>query len=181
MSNHASAMRYAKALFDVALKEANPEQVDKDLAGVAELFAQHAELRRSLTHPAVPVSAKRAGLEALTPRLTSEAPLAKLLLMLADRDRFELLPDLAAAYRERLMDHLNVVRAELVTTDALSDDRAAQLEQRLSQATGRTVTMTRRVDPGILGGVVARIGSTVYDGSIATHLARMRERLVVQR
>ena len=75
------------------------------------------------------------------------------------------------------MDHRNVIQAELVTATPLSNEQAEQLEQRFSKATGRTVTMNRKVDKDILGGVTARLGSTVYDGSVAGHLGRLRQRL----
>jgi F-type H+-transporting ATPase subunit delta len=99
------------------------------------------------------------------------------MLLLADRDRLELLPDMMNAYRERLMDHQNVIRAEVVSTIPLSQDRAAVLQQKLAAVTGRTVNLNARVDPSIVGGLVARVGTVVYDGSIATQLAKMKERL----
>jgi F-type H+-transporting ATPase subunit delta len=75
------------------------------------------------------------------------------------------------------MEHRNVLSAEVTTAVPLSKERAAQLQQRLADATGRVVTMTSKVDASIIGGVVTRIGSTVYDGSVATQLAKVRERL----
>jgi F-type H+-transporting ATPase subunit delta len=177
MSNQASANRYAKALLDVAIKEADPVTVERELAAFADLFATHEELRRSLTNPVVPVHAKRAVIDQLIARLQPSKPAGKLMQLLVDRDRLELLPDLMNAYRERLMDHQNVVRAEVVSTIPLAQDRAAVLQRKLAAATGRTVNLHTRIDPSILGGLVARVGTVVYDGSIATQLAKMKERL----
>jgi F-type H+-transporting ATPase subunit delta len=181
MSNQASANRYAKALLDVAIKEADPVKIEQDLASFADVFAGHEDLHRSMTNPVVPVHAKRAVIEQLTSRLQPLPPVAKLMLLLADRDRLELLPDLMTAYRERLMDHQNVVRAEVVTAVPLPQDRAGELQQKLAAVTGRTVTLDTRVDPSIMGGLVARVGTVVYDGSIATQLAKMKERLTENR
>jgi F-type H+-transporting ATPase subunit delta len=178
MSNQASAGRYAKALLDVAIREADPVTVEQELADFAGLVAEHLDLRRALTNPAIPVQAKRRVVEQLLARLAPSSPVAKLLLLLADRDRLELLPDMLAAYRDRLMDHQGVVRAEVVTAMPLPDDQARALQDRLAGVTGRTVTMSARVDPSLIGGLVARVGSTVYDGSIATQLERMRGRLI---
>jgi F-type H+-transporting ATPase subunit delta len=177
MSNQASANRYAKALLDVAIKEADPIRTERDLTAFADVLAKHDELRRSLTNPVVPVHAKRAVIEQLTARLETSQPLGKLLLMLADRDRLEIMPELAEAYRTRLMDHQNVVRAEVVSAVPLGEDRAALLQKKLAALTGRTVKLATRVDPSILGGLVARVGTIVYDGSIATQLAKMKDRL----
>ncbi|MGH9349020.1 MAG: ATP synthase F1 subunit delta [Vicinamibacterales bacterium] len=177
MSNQASANRYAKALLDVAIKEADPVLAETDLAAFATLFATHDDLRRALTNPVVPAQAKRTVVEQLVARLTPSPPVAKLMLLLAERDRLEILPDLLTAYRNRLMDHQNVVRAEVVTAAPLAEDRVATVRQKLAAITGRTVRLDARVDPSIVGGLVARVGTVVYDGSIATHLAKMRARL----
>jgi F-type H+-transporting ATPase subunit delta len=181
MSTRASAGRYARALLDVVIKEGNPEQVEQELVAFAGIFAGSAELQQALANPAVPVKAKRAVVEALIARLKPTSALGKLLLLLADRDRLTLIPELDQVYRERLMEHRQVVRAEVTTAMPLAPERAAQLEQRLAAATGRRVTMTTKVDPALIGGAVARVGSVVYDGSIATQLARFRERLEEQR
>ena len=88
-----------------------------------------------------------------------------------------LVPDLLASFRQRLLDHQNVVRAEVTTAVPLSADLARDIERSLARATGRTVSMSTRIDPSIIGGIVARVGGTVYDGSITNHLQRMKQRL----
>ncbi len=178
MSNQASAGRYAKALLDVVIKEADPVTTEQELSAFAELFEKNDELRRALTNPAVPVSAKRAVMTQLVSRMNpTSRPWGKLLMMLADRDRLELMPDLLRTYRERLMDYQQVVRADVVSAMPLGESQATQLQEKLARVTGRTVRMTTSVDPSIIGGVIARVGSTVYDGSIATQLERMKDRL----
>lgn len=181
MSSRASAGRYARALLDVVSKEGNPEQVDQELTAFADLMARTPDLQKALTNPAVPLSAKRGILDGLLSRLKLSPPLAKLLQLIADRDRVAIVGDVAVAYRERLMELRQIVRAEVITAAPLPPERAAQFEQRLAAATGRRVTMTTRVDPALIGGAVTRVGSIVYDGSIATQLARIRERLEQQR
>lgn len=178
MTAHASAHRYAKALLDVVVKEADPVKAEQGLAAFAALFDQSPELKKVLTSPAVPAPGKRGVVEQLVARLTPIAPVGKLLLLLADRDRLELVPELLAAYRERLMEHQGVVRADVVTAVPLADARAAQLRDTLARVTGGDVTVTTRVDPGIIGGVVAKVGGTVYDASVASQLARMKDKLV---
>src|SRR5688572_1928756 len=177
MSTRASAGRYARALLDVVIKEGNPEQVDQELATFAGLFADNSELQKALGNPAVPVAAKRKVVESLVERTRPMPALGKLLLMLADRDRLTLVPELAEVYHERLMEHRQVINAEVTTAVPLSAERVAQFEKRIAAATGRRVTMTTSVDPSLIGGAVARVGSIVYDGSIATQLSRMQERL----
>jgi F-type H+-transporting ATPase subunit delta len=105
--------------------------------------------------------------------------LTKLLVLLAGRDRLVLLPDLLETYRARLLDHQNVVRAEVTTATPLAADRTKAIERSLAQATGRTIALTTRVAPEIIGGLVARVGTTVYDGSVTTQLEKMRQRLSI--
>ena len=180
MSTRASAGRYARALLDVVIKEVNPEQDDQELASLARLFTGNSELQKALANPAVPVAAKRKVIDSVVARTAPTRALGKLLLMLADRDRLSLVPEVAEVYHERLMEHQKVINAELTTAVPLTPERVAQFEQRIAAATGRRVTMTASVDPALIGGAVARVGSIVYDGSIATQLAKMRERLEEQ-
>jgi len=181
MSTRASAARYASALFDVAITESNPEQAEQDLTAFADLLRAHADLQPVLLNPAVPAPRKQDLVRQLVDRLQPSAPVGKLLVLLAERDRFELLPDLIDVYRERLRAHLNVITAEVTTAAPLPAEETAQLQRRLAASTGRTVTLTTKVDPDILGGLITRIGSTVYDGSVATQLAAMRQHLSQQR
>ena len=178
MTSRTAAIRYARALFDVGLKEGlDLTAIESELAGFTGLFRQHPQLEAVLLNPAVPVPRKRAAAVELAKTLKLAPVVAKLVILLAERDRLGLLPDLLEAYRQRLMDHQKVVRAKLTTAEPLSQGQAAEVEQALARVTGRTVTMTTTVDPSIIGGLVARVGSTVYDASLTNQLRKMKERL----
>jgi F-type H+-transporting ATPase subunit delta len=179
MTARGAAIRYARALFDVALKEGDIQQVGKELMAFNALVGGHELLSRVLVNPAIPVQRKRAVIEQLLSRGGTLSPiLSKLLLLLADRDRLALLPDLASAYDQRLMDHAKVVRAQLTTAVPLPAERVSALQQGLATMTGRQVMLETNVNAEIIGGAVARIGSTVYDGSVTTQLQKVKERLV---
>jgi F-type H+-transporting ATPase subunit delta len=178
MTSRGLAARYARALFDVARKESDIQQAGRDLAGFARFVAGHEMLSRTFANPAIPAQRKRAVVEQLIARAGAQTPVvSKLLLMLAERDRLGLLPEIASAYEARLMDHAQVVRAKLTTAIELPSERIGALQQGLARATGRQVQLETRVDPSIIGGAVARIGSTVYDGSVTTQLQKVKERL----
>jgi F-type H+-transporting ATPase subunit delta len=178
MSLRASATRYAKALLEVAAAESDPARVEQDLAGIVSAITAHAELRQALTSPTVPGQARRGLVGALGERMGVAAPLAKLLQMLAERGRLELLPEILQVYRERLLSHQNIVQAEVASAAPLSPETLEQLAGRLSALTGKRVQLAASVDPELIGGVVARVGSTVYDGSVRTQLEKMKQRLV---
>ncbi len=179
MTSRGAATRYARALFDVARKEGDIQQVGRDIAAFAGLVAGNESLARVFANPAIPAQRKRAVVEQLFAAAGPISPIVfKLVLMLAERDRLVLLPELATAYEARLMENAQVVRAQLTTAVELPQDRIASLQQGLARATGRQVQLETRVDSSIIGGAVARIGSTVYDGSVTTQLQKVKERLV---
>ncbi len=185
MTRGAAASRYARALFDVVLKEgkdagddAAVQKVQGELQEFADLFA-HEQLAHVLGNPAIPVSKKKALAKALVDRAGQVTPpLAKLILILAEKDRLTLLPGIARAHVERVMDHLKIVRGDVTTAIPLAPEKLRVLEQGLGQATGRKVVLEARVDPSIIGGVVTRLGSTVYDGSVTTQLEKMKRSLI---
>jgi F-type H+-transporting ATPase subunit delta len=175
----AAATRYARALFDVLLKEGKDiEKVQTELQQFAELFAGQ-QLAQVLGNPGIPASKKKALATALIDRAGQiSAPVAKLILVLAEKDRLTLLPGIARAYNERVMDHLMIVRGDVTTAVPLAPEKLRLLEEGLAKATGRKVVLESRVDPSIIGGVVTRLGSTVYDGSVTTQLQKMKQSLI---
>jgi F-type H+-transporting ATPase subunit delta len=181
MSLRTSANRYAKALFDVALQEkADLAQIDRDLQAVAAMMNTSPDLALNLSRGSVTDAQKQSLMEAIAKAMSLSTQVTKLVAMLGKTGRLELIPDLAEAYRERLLSHQNVVRAEVTSAAPLSPEKTKALAESLSTVTGKNVEISVSVDPELLGGVVARIGSTVYDGSVKTQLTKMRQELVKQ-
>lgn len=181
MSVRTSANRYAKALFDVSLQEkADLARIARDLAAFSELLAGNSELRLASQRVGVPDAARQALMERIADTLGVADQVKKLVVLLTETRRLNLIKDLADSYSERLLAHQNIVRAEVTSAVALSADKTKALADSLSQVTGKKVELQVSVDPGLLGGVVARIGSTVYDGSVKTQLQRLRQELVEQ-
>jgi len=180
MTARGSATRYARALFDVAVAErVDLDVLQRELSGFVAMVNGHETLSRALLSPTIPAARKRAVVEALFAQGGAVSPLlGKILTMLAERDRLALLPDLTVAFERRLMDHRQVVRASLATAVELPADRVAALKDGLAQATGRDVQLETTVDPSLVGGAVARIGSTVYDGSVTTQLEKLKRSLI---
>lgn len=176
-ANRAVAARYARALFEVAVAEADPRAVERDLTSLVALFEENPVLRKALWNPAVPSARKVAAIGDIAQRGRLAAPLAKLLKLMAERDYLSLLPHLLKAYRRRLMDHLGIVQAEVTTAVPLRPEEMQALERELARATGKQVTMTAQVNAGIIGGVVTRLDSTVYDGSVVRQLERIRQKM----
>jgi F-type H+-transporting ATPase subunit delta len=182
VTNRTAAARYARALLDVAVKErADLERIDRELTAFGDLIRQHPALEHALLNPAVAAPRKSAAVAEISKRADYSPIVGKLLALLAERDRLILIPDLVAAYRERLLDYKKVVRAEVTTAMPLPDGRAQMIEASLAKATGRSVVLETKIDPGIVGGMIARVGSVVYDGSVTRQLEKMKERLTENR
>ena len=170
------AKRYAKALLEAAAEAGALEQVAADLGALGLHFAAK-EVAGFFANPAVPRARKEAALTAAAERASASPLSVSLLRLLQARQRVGLLPDIARLFRDLVDERTGRVRAEVTVAVPLSVASVEALAARLSAATGRQVHLTPRVDPAVLGGLVARVGSTVYDASLRTQLRRMREAL----
>lgn len=182
MSLRTVARRYAGALFDVAKKNGTLDRAERQLQVFSALLDDHPELRRVFEAPIVPAPKKRAILDVLIQRVGDlDGEVRQLLGMLADRGRLPLLGNITAAFADRLRQERHVVQAEIVTAVALPEAQRAPLAAALRRATGFELAMMEKVDPAIIGGVVARVGSVVFDGSVTRQLERMKRRLLEER
>ena len=179
MSLRTSANRYAKALFDVAVEEKNDlAQIDRDLHAVVEMLSASPDLAPAAGRTGVTEAMRQSLMEAVADKMGVATPVKKLMVLLAESRKLDLIPDLSTAYRERLLAHQNIVRAEVTSATALTPEQTQALAASLGKVTGKQVELSVSVDPALLGGVVAKIGSTVYDGSVRTQLSRMRAQLL---
>jgi F-type H+-transporting ATPase subunit delta len=181
MSVRLAARRYAAVLFEVVEAKGDLAKAESELNAFVTLVEGHRELQTVLAHPAIPALKKRELIEQIlksTPDMSGEV--GRLLLMLAERDRLGSVGDVAAAFTERLMAHRKVMHAQVVTASALPDSQRAALAQALSSAVGADVRLKESVDPSIMGGIVARVGSVVYDASLTRQLEKMRQQLLAR-
>jgi F-type H+-transporting ATPase subunit delta len=178
---HAVVNRYANALADAVLAPgsgADPAGISAELHSFEDIVNSVPELKHILLSPAVSNSRKRA----VVARLAQTLPLAKLvrnfLYVLIDRRRADLLNEVATAFDAAIDERLGRIRAEVRSAAPLADAQKQELENALSQATGKRVRCDYVVDDSLIGGIVARIGSTVYDGSVRTQLHSMQQLLM---
>jgi F-type H+-transporting ATPase subunit delta len=180
VSTRTASTRYAKALLDVAASDAEAAAIDRDLSALNAAMHGSRELHQALTSPSVPAAGKRKIAAAIAERLGLTPGTRRVLDLLADRDRLGQLDELIAVFRERLRDRQRVQRAHVRSATPLSPDVTQALEARLSAVTGTTVKVDVAVDPSLIGGVLAKVGSTVYDGTVKTQLEKLRKQLVSQ-
>ncbi|HEX6211321.1 MAG TPA: ATP synthase F1 subunit delta [Methylomirabilota bacterium] len=178
MTDRGDAARYARELFEASWRRQEAETVAVELEAIVRAARDFEADMRPLFHPLVPKSKKLAAIRQFNGRVGLSKPTAVLLEALAQHDGLHLLGPIAAAFRQRLNARQGVVRARVTTAVPLPADKVEALAAKLETLVGRQVVCSTRVDPSIIGGVIAQVGSTVYDGSITRQLTRMRARLV---
>jgi F-type H+-transporting ATPase subunit delta len=165
-------------LLAVAAAESDVNRAADELSRFLALAGEHEDLDRALTAPGVPPRARANLVGALAERMALSPPVAKLLTLLADRGRLRVLPEIAAAYNKRLLAYQHIVLAHVTSAMPLDSAQIAGLATTLSAATGARVQVDADVDPALIGGLVTRVGSTVYDGSVRAQLERLKQQLV---
>ena len=171
--------RYAKALLDIVMAEpaADPQKVLADLRAIVSLIETAPDLKTALLSPAVSPSRKRAVVGKLIEPMRVSRPVRNLIFVVIDHRRITQLPSLVEAFEALLDQRLGLVRAEVSSARDLDASQRATLEAELSRIAGKKAKASYTIDPALIGGVVARVGSIVYDGSVRGQLDRLRVKL----
>jgi len=176
----AVASRYARALVDVITASGSPlapEEAVAQVRAVAEMIAGSTELRMALLTPAISNSRKREVMARLLDQMSVSGLVRNFIYVIIDHRRIGMMSEISEAFELLMDERLGFVRAEVRSASALDVRRTASLESELSRLTGKRMRLRFAVDSGLLGGVLARIGSTVYDGSIRGQLQQLRREL----
>ena len=171
-----AANRYATALIDL-LYPGQAEAGLKQLQQFATILIEEPDSRRFLENPALAGRRNRL-LREISSALGFDRRVANFIQILTDRNRLPILEEILTEY-QRLMDHrLGIVRARVTTARTLDPAQQDELMRKLAEITGKQVRMELAIDSSLIGGVVAQVGSTIYDGSVRQQLQAFRTRLV---
>ena len=172
--------RYANALVDVVLAPGSgmdPAAIVAQLKSIAEMIADSQDLRTALNSPAISPARKRAVIGALLQPMNVEPRVRNFLYVVISHRRVGEFPSIVEAFEVLADERLGWVRVEVTSAKPLNDTQRARIEGEISQMAGKKAKLKFSQDPALLGGVVARVGSTVYDGSVRGQLDRLRTRL----
>ncbi len=172
------ASRYAQALSDAVSDDAVFGRVRDELRQLAGLVKESAELRHALANPVTPADAKGRVMRAIAERMEAHPRTISFLETLATHDRLPMLADAAIAVEAAHDARLGVHEVSITSASTLGPEVRQRLEGALGELAGGKIRVSETVDPELLGGVVARVGSTVYDGSVKTRLQALRTKLV---
>ncbi|MGD2270873.1 MAG: ATP synthase F1 subunit delta [Desulfobacterales bacterium] len=177
MKNLAIARRYAKALLLIGKEDGQAETYRRELEGVASLVENEKALQQALTNPLYSTAGRRKVLKAVIQKLDLSKVMTSFLFLLFDKGRIGFIGSINDFYR-KLVDELEgVARASLISATELSPETIDKIRTTLSLKTGKDIILEVEQDPGLLGGIITRIGDLVLDGSIKTQLSNMRETL----
>ena len=178
MVNVSLARRYARALVDVAKERAGLDTVQAQLEALAQVVRETSELDDLLRNPAYSRTERWAVLQGVMNALGAVEPsLQNFIRLLVDRDRIAYLGDVARVFRDMADSLAGRVRGRVTAAAPLPEDSVTAIKKGLERLTDRQVILEASVEPELLGGVMAQVGSTVYDGSLKSRLEELRQEL----
>ena len=172
------ATRYGRALVDVVISSnADGAKVLHGLREIEALIQSSAELRTMLQSPAVSPARKRAVMQRLLEPMGLTDKVRNFMNVVIDHRRSHDFPRIVDAYEQLLDERLGFVSADVRSAAELNDSQRQAIEAEVSRLAGKKAKLKFSTDPALIGGVVARVGSTVYDGSVRGQLDRLRTKL----
>jgi F-type H+-transporting ATPase subunit delta len=171
------ARRYATALADVVVPRREQRSVQEELTGWESMIQSSDLLQQVLSNPTVAYDQKRALLEEMIKRTKVLSPTANFLRILLRNQRLAELSDINQRFAQVLDERSGVVAAHVTTARAVAEDIRKALHERLGKVTGKDVRLSFATDESLIGGMVTRIGSTIYDGSIRNQLQQLEAQL----
>ena len=172
------AKRYATALLELGSETGQLDALVDELQRAAAAYDASAELRAALADPLIAIQAKQQILADIAGRLGLSQAAKNTLALLLDRRRIKALPAIATRLRSMADEKRGIFRAKVLTAMPLPEEFFTQLQQQLERVTGRRIALDRKLDPSLICGVVARVGDTVYDGSLIARLRKMKETML---
>ncbi len=177
MKNLAVARRYAKALLLIGKEDGQTDSYRNELGGFVKLLEKNEALNQAITNPLYTTAVRRNVLQAVIDKLDISRTMKSFLLLLFDKGRIGFVSSIDEFY-QKLADELNgIARASVVSATDLSEETVERIRAALSKKTNKSIILAVEHDPGLIGGIVTKIGDLVWDGSIKTQLSNLRETL----
>ena len=171
------ARRYARAVLEIGTANGNLDKLGADLRSLAKAMHESAELVTALTNPAIRRADRRRVIDGLLQRIGAEPNTKNLVYLLLDGERMSSLESISREVDAMIEAKSGRTVAEVTSAKPLDAAQLSQITAALEKLSGKKVAVTRREDPNLLGGVVAKLGDTVYDGSLRTQLRTLRDEL----
>jgi len=169
------ARRYAKALFSVGKEQGTYEAYNDALQALSSLYQDTPGVADALTNPLYPMDIREKVMAGIVKSMETDTVMGNFLNLLVQKKRAEILPEIAEEYQIMVDDERNISHGSVISAVELSDELQAKVQATLEKLTGKKVELTVSVDPSIIGGVIAKVGDLVLDGSIKAQLAGLKD------
>jgi F-type H+-transporting ATPase subunit delta len=172
-------LQYARVLADAVMSDKlDTKEMDRQLGDFMATFAASKELREVLENPSLKLESKLKVLDAIAPRIGMAKQMRNFIAVLVQNDRTRALDSIVTEYRREINLRLHIGEAEITSVRELTAEEKSKVEAKAASLAGVRVQASYKQDPSLLGGVVLRIGDTVYDGSVRGSLEGLREKLL---
>lgn len=178
MKAGAAAQRYAKAVFSLGVDSGEFERIGQEIGAVVAAIETNDALRAILLSPQHDAAAKTGVVETIAVKKGFTSTTKNFLLLLVDRGRLPLLPEMYRSYQKLSDEKAGRMNATVVTASQLTEPLIKEIASSLEKKTGKKVSLSSEVDPALIGGVVIKIGDIIYDGSIKTQLNKLRDNIM---
>jgi F-type H+-transporting ATPase subunit delta len=169
---------YARAFVDVVMtSHLDPAKTLDEVRQISRLVNESKLLREVWENPSIPADQKRGVLDAIVQRGGVSRPVRNFMAVLIDKGRIKFLSEMVAQFAQELNQRLGFAEAQITTARELGADERSALEADLAKVTGKRIRARYQQNQGILGGAIARVGSTIYDGSVTGQLEKIRRQL----
>ncbi len=175
MKQRILARRYAKAIFSVGQEQGKYEEYNDALTAIADLFVSTPEVIDALTNPLYPMDVREKVMTGMIGSMEVDSVMGNFLSLLVQKKRAEILPEIAEAYKTMVDEEKNISHGSVISAVELDDELRQNVQATLEKLTGKKVELTANVDPSIIGGIIAKVGDLVLDGSIKTQLAGLKD------
>jgi len=173
--------RYARAIIDLGTATGNLDKVAADLRSLAKALTESKELATVMTNPAIRRSDRKKVIDAILTRIDVQPHTRSLVYLLLDGERIDALTGIAREVDAMIDAKSGRIAAEITSAKPLDASQLSQITAALEKLSNKKVDVTKKVDPEIIGGVVAKVGDKVYDGSLRTQLRNLRDELAGRR
>lgn len=171
------AKRYAKALVEIGQEKDALEKYGQDLASLSEMVSASRDFHEILVNPVFTKDDKKRIADQVLRRMECDQMVINFVNLLIDRKRIDQLDGIEKAFRAEVDDIRGITRGEVTSAEPLSEEQLGRLTDALSIISGKQVLVTAKVDPALIGGLTARVGDKVFDGTIRTQLSQLKESL----
>ncbi len=177
MINTTLARRYAKALIHIGQEQNALDKYGEDLAALTEMVDASKEFRELLINPVFTKEDKKRIAGEILTKMGTDVMVKNFVNVLIDRKRIDQLSGIDKAFRQKVDEIKGITRGAVISADPLSEDELGRVTDALSKISGKQVLVTTEVDPNLIGGLLAKVGDMVFDGTIRTQLNQLKESL----